>query len=76
MGKSSLDIIQENNFTEIYIKKGNGFDNFQITYARKGNFKQINNSQFLELFSGETISIIDDKITNFKFSKTDFNLNM
>ena len=65
---------KDGNLGEIYLKKG-GSGNFQITYAKKGSFKQINNSQFLELFSGETISIIDDKITNFKFSKTDFNLN-
>ena len=31
--------------------------------------------QFLELKFGETISVIDDKITNFKFKKTDFNLS-
>ena len=65
---------KDGNLEEIYLKKGSG-SNFQITYAKKGRFKQIGNNQFLELYSGETISIIDDKITNFKFSKTDFNLN-
>ena len=65
---------KDGNLEEIYLKRESG-SNIQITYAKKGSFKQINNSQFLELFSGETISIIDDKITNFKFSKTDFNLN-
>ena len=65
---------KDGNLEEIYLKRESG-SNIQITYAKKGSFKQINNSQFLELFSGETISIVDDKITNFKFSKTDFNLN-
>ena len=65
---------KDGNLEEIYLKKGSG-SSFQITYAKKGRFKQIGNNQFLELYSGETISIIDDKITNFKFSKTDFNLN-
>ncbi len=65
---------KDGSLEEIYLKKGSG-SNFQITYAKKGRFKQIGNNQFLELYSGETISIIDDKITNFKFSKTDFNLN-
>ena len=65
---------KDDNLEEIYLKKGSG-SSFQITYAKKGRFKQIGNNQFLELYSGETISIIDDKITNFKFSKTDFNLN-
>ena len=59
---------------EIYLKKGSG-SNFQITYAKKGIFKKIGNNQFLELDSGETISVNDDKIASFKFSKTDFNLS-
>ncbi len=61
------------NLQEIYLKKGT--DNFQITYAKKGNFKQVGNNQILELYSGETISVINDKITSFKFSKSDFNLS-
>jgi len=59
---------------EIYLKKGSG-SNFQITYAKKGIFKKIGNNQFLELDSGETISVNGDKIASFKFSKTDFNLS-
>ena len=62
------------NLEEIYLKKG-GQDNFQVTYAKKGKFKQIGQNQFLELNSGETISVINDKITSFSFSKTDFNLS-
>ena len=62
------------NLEEIYLKKGSG-DNFQITFAKKGKFKQVGNNQFLELNFGETISVINDKITNFKFKKTDFNLS-
>ena len=65
---------ENGNLKEIYLKKGSG-ENFQITYAKKGRFKQIGDNQFLELNSGETISVIKDKITNFKFSKTDFNLS-
>ena len=62
------------NLKEIYLKKGSG-DNFQITFAKEGRFKQIGKNQFLELNFGETISVINDKITNFKFKKTDFNLS-
>tara|TARA_B100000524_G_scaffold287193_1_gene162296 strand:+ start:55 stop:1191 length:1137 start_codon:yes stop_codon:yes gene_type:complete len=62
------------NLKEIYLKKGSG-DNFQITFAKEGRFKQIGNNQFLELNFGETISVVNDKITNFKFKKTDFNLS-
>mgnify|MGYP001407937938 FL=1 len=62
------------NLREIYLKKGSG-ENFQITFAKEGKFKEIGKAQFLELKFGETISVIDDKITNFKFKKTDFNLS-
>ncbi len=62
------------NLKEIYLKKGSG-KNFQITFAKEGRFKQIGKNQFLELSFGETISVIDNKITNFKFKKTDFNLS-
>ena len=62
------------NLREIYLKKGSG-GNFQITFAKEGRFKEIGKKQFLELKFGETISVIDDKITNFKFKKTDFNLS-
>ena len=62
------------NLKEIYLKKGSG-ENFQITFAKEGRFKQIGKNQFLELNFGETISVINDKITNFKFKKTDFNLS-
>ena len=62
------------NLNEIYLKKGSG-NNFQITFAKEGRFKEIGNNQFLELNFGETISVIDGKITNFKFKKTDFNLS-
>ena len=59
---------------EIYLKKGSE-GNFQITFAKEGRFKEIGKNQFLELKFGETISVIGDKITNFKFKKTDFNLS-
>ena len=62
------------NLKEIYLKKGTG-NNFQITFAKEGRFKQIGKKQFLELNFGETISVINNKITNFKFKKTDFNLS-
>ena len=62
------------NLKEIYLKKGSG-DNFQITFAKEGKFKKLGKNQYLELNFGETISVINDKITNFKFKKTDFNLS-
>ena len=65
---------KDGNLEEIYLKKGTGSD-FQVTYAKKGKFKQMGKSQYLELSSGETISVVSGNITSFKFSKTDFNLS-
>ncbi|MDC0415667.1 LptF/LptG family permease [Candidatus Pelagibacter sp.] len=58
----------------IYLKKNLSNKNFQITYAKKGELKKINNSPVLILFNGETISSNDDKISSFKFAQSDFNL--
>lgn len=55
----------------LYIKKDikNGFE---ITYAKKGIFKQTSGVPILVLYNGETIRNKDSKITNFNFSKSDF----
>jgi len=63
----------DGSLNNIYLKKQNTKQNFQITYAKKGFLKKINNNQILELFNGETISVINNRITRFKFSKSDFN---
>ena len=64
------------NLKNIYLKKEEkeNKNNFQITYAKKGKFVKKNNIQFLTLYEGETINVVNNKITNFKFSKSDFNL--
>ncbi len=58
----------------IYLKKNTGDNNFQITYAKKGLIKKINNDQFLVLYDGETLSSTNKKISNFSFTSSDFNL--
>ena len=64
---------EDGSLNNIYLKKQNNRKNFQITYAKKGILKKTNNNQILELFNGETISVIDNRTTRFKFSKSDFN---
>ena len=66
---------KNNNFKEIYIKKGDGYDNFQITFAKQGAFKNIGGRQIFELINGETISVVNNKITNFKFSRSNLNFS-
>ena len=61
------------NLTNLYLKKDIGND-FQITYAKKGQFKQIGNTPILVLYNGATITSKDNEITNISFSKSDFSL--
>ena len=55
----------------LYIKK-EVKDEFEITYANKGKFEESFGFPILILYSGETIRNKNNKITNFKFSKSDF----
>ena len=63
------------NLYNLYLKKEINQNNFQITYAKKGYFKEINNLPVLVLFDGETITSKNNDITNFSFSKSDFPIN-
>ena len=65
----------EGNLYNLYLKKEIDQNNFQITYAKKGFFKEINNMPILVLFDGETITGKNNKITNISFSKSDFPIN-
>ena len=58
----------------LYLKKNETNENFQITIARKGEFKSFQDKQILILYDGQTINKVNNKITNFYFSKSDFNL--
>ena len=61
-------------FKNIYIKKNNEKNSFQITFAKKGVFELKGNKNVLVLYDGQTITQNDEKITNFNFSKSDFGL--
>ena len=63
------------NLYNLYLKKKLDKNNFQITYAKKGVFKEFNNIPVLVLYDGATITGKNDKINNFSFSKSDFPLN-
>lgn len=58
----------------IYLKKQSDLVNFQITYSKTGRFENINNSNNLFLYDGETINFFGDNVTSFSFSKSNFNL--
>ena len=67
---------EDGNFRNIYIKKNTSKDSFQITYAKKGIFKNNNDYSILELYDGENINLLNNQITNFSFSKSEFNLSL
>ena len=64
----------EGDLRNIYMKKGSSKD-FQITYAKKGKYNLINGVNFLTLYDGNTIYSTSNGISNFSFSKSDFNLS-
>ena len=66
---------EEGNLYNLYLKKGRDNNNFQITYAEKGIFKEFKNIPVLVLYNGATITGKNNEITNFSFTKSDFPLN-
>jgi len=65
---------QDNNLENIYIKKKVS-GGFEITFARSGEFRIINDSQYLVLFDGQNIRGNDNNLTNFSFSESSINLS-
>ena len=62
----------QGNLYNLYLKVNQ--NEFQLTYARKGIFRDFNNVPVLVLYNGETITNKNNEITNFSFSKSDFPL--
>ena len=60
----------------IYIKKISNDGEFEITYARSGIIKKLNETNILVLFDGENINGKKDNLNTIGFSKSDFNLSM
>ena len=58
----------------LYLKKSINENEFQITYAKKGIFKNKSGTSVLMLYDGETINGENNKIINLKFSESDFGL--
>ena len=65
---------KDGSLTNLYLKKEIKINEFQITYAKKGEFKQIGNTPILVLYDGATITSANNEITNISFSKSDFSL--
>jgi len=61
-------------FKNIYIKKNNSEEGFQITFAKKGIFEFKGNKKILVLYDGQTLTQKGKNVTDFDFSKSDFGL--
>ena len=61
-------------FINIYINKRTDHNKFQVTFAKKGIFEQRGENKILVLYNGYSLNNIGNKVTNFSFSKSDFNL--
>ena len=66
---------EDGNFNNIYIKKNTDENNFQIILAQKGGFKSNSKNPTLELYNGENTTLSNGKLTNFSFTKSEFNLS-
>ena len=66
--------IQKWKIDNLYLKKEIKKNEFQITYAKKGEFKEVGTKPILVLYEGATITSKNNKVTNISFSKSDFSL--
>ncbi len=62
------------NLENLYLKKEIEKNEFQVTYAKRGEFKQMGGIPVLVLYDGSTITSRNNEVTNFSFSKSDFSL--
>jgi len=60
-------------YKNLYLKKKEG-SNYQITFAKEGVFKNINGTNILILYDGQTINKSENNVTHFNFSQSDLNL--
>ena len=65
----------DGNLKNLYIKKEMRNNEFQITYAKRGEFSQVSGKPILILFEGATITYNNEgNLTNISFSKSDYSL--
>ena len=69
------DKISNGKLKNIYLKKDGSDKKYQITVAKTGEFINFNNAKVLVLYDGQTLNLINDKVTIFNFSKSDFVLS-
>ena len=63
---------QDGKLYNLYIKKEINNEDIQITYAKKGEFRELDNQPIIVLYDGQTVTEKNNDITIFSFSKSDF----
>ena len=59
----------------IFLNEKSNYDNSQTTFAKRAVININSNKKIIKLYDGKTINKINGKITEFKFSKTDYNIS-
>jgi lipopolysaccharide export system permease protein len=59
----------------IFLNEKTDFNNSQTTFANTATINIKNNTKILTLYDGKSINKVNGKISEFKFSKTDYNIS-
>jgi len=70
-----FDEKKNNELKNIFLNEKTNLDNSQTTFAKTAIIKIKDDKKILELYDGKTINNINGKISEFQFSKTDFNIS-
>ena len=59
----------------IFLNEKTNFNNSQTTFAKTATINIKSNTKILTLYDGRSINVINGKISEFEFSKTDYNIS-
>ena len=65
---------EDGKLKNLFLKKNSTTEDFQVTYAKTGVLETRDNIKVLVLYDGKTIKNTGGKVSEFKFSKTDYNI--
>jgi len=61
--------------TNIFLNEKTDINNSQTTFAKTATINVKSNTKILTLYDGRSINVINGKISEFEFSKTDYNIS-
>jgi lipopolysaccharide export system permease protein len=63
---------EDGKLKNLFLKKNSNTTDFQITYAKTGILEERGDIKVLVLYDGKTVKNTDGKVSEFKFSRTDY----